>query len=160
MTKSRSSRRVTFPRMMSSITTGSVLTFSTSALWYSSLSLKLEEGGAVSLIGSPGVLELLEVVLVDLAALALEIGTAVPAGFWAFVPIQPEPAQARKEFFEGGLGIAFPIGIFDSQDERSASLAGVEPVEERGTGGADVGRAGGARRESDADLFHKRVNVR
>jgi hypothetical protein len=40
------------------------------------------------------------------------------------------------------------VGVFDAQQELAAVLAGVEPVEERGAGAADVqeARGGGAKR--------------
>ena len=48
------------------------------------------------------------------------------------------------------------VGVLEAQDERAAGLAREEVVEERGPRGADVERAGGARRDADARRRHRR----
>ena len=69
-----------------------------------------------------------------------------------FVPIEPEPAQAVDDAGDHLPRGALGIGVFDAQHERAAVPAGVEPVEQRRPGAADVEIAG--RRGSEADADH------
>ena len=95
----------------------------------------------------------LDAALVVFLALALEIGAAIAfaraggvAGERAFVPVQPEPAQAVEDDVHGFLRVARGVGVLDAQDERAAGVAGVKPVEQGRARAADVqeaGRAGG-----------------
>ena len=66
------------------------------------------------------------------------------------IPVEPQPAQtlhdARDHLPRRSLG----VGVFDAQDEGAAMAAGVEPVEQRRAGAADVEIAGRRRRETDA----------
>jgi hypothetical protein len=48
----------------------------------------------------------------------------------------------------GGAGL---VGVLDAQQEGPTRVSGVEPVEERGAGAADVEVARGGRGEADAD---------
>ena len=69
----------------------------------------------------------------------------------ALVPVEPEPAQpvedAGDHLPRGPLG----VGVLDAQDERAAVAPGVEPVEERRAGAADMQVARGRRGKADAD---------
>src|SRR6185295_13767778 len=59
------------------------------------------------------------------------------------VPIEPEPSQAVKYRANGIRGGAFPVGIFDAQQELAAGMACVKPVEQRRACATDVQIAGG-----------------
>ena len=84
-------------------------------------------------------------------ALALEIGAVVAALFAGLVPIQPQPVQPVEDDLDGFGRVARVVGVLDAQDEFAAGVPGVEPVEERGAGAADVQKAGGRRGETDTD---------
>lgn len=59
--------------------------------------VKAEAPCAVVLIDAPGVLELFEIGVVNVVALALEIGAAVAAFHGAFVPVQAQPFHAGED---------------------------------------------------------------
>src|SRR5690606_29679526 len=90
----------------------------------------------------------------DVGALALTVGTVVAALAGSFVPLQAQPAQAVVDDVEELLAVALLVGVLDAQDERAAGVAGVEPVEQRGAGAADVKEPGGAGGETDANVGH------
>ena len=102
----------------------------------------------------------LDAALVIFLPLALKIGAAIAfaraggvAGERAFVPIQPEPAQAVEDDVHGLLRVARGVGVLDAQDERAAGVAGIKPVEQGRARAADVQIAG--RRWSKANArFH------
>jgi hypothetical protein len=120
------------------------------------LAEQLEPDGAVLLVGAAAVEELLLVALVDVAALALAVGTVVAAAVLAenraLVPVHPEPVQALVDQVEEGLAVARLIRVLDAQDERAAGVAGIKPVEQRRAGAADVEEARGTGREADTNL--------
>jgi hypothetical protein len=106
----------------------------------------------------------LDVMLVDLGALALPVRPARPADVRALVPLQPHPVQRAQD---GRLGLGRrprAVGVLDAQDELAAVLLGERVVEERDVGRAHVRIARG--RRSDADLHgarggggHARVHI-
>ena len=64
------------------------------------------------------------------------------ANLRTFIPVDAEPAQPIEDSGDHlGLG-ALHVGVFDAQDERAAVTTGVEPVEKRSAGAADVQVAG------------------
>ena len=67
-----------------------------------------------------------------------------------FVPVEPEPSQPVDDAGHHVPRGAFRVGILDPQDERPAVPARVQPVEEGGTGTADMQVARRRRREADA----------
>src|SRR2546422_8486961 len=74
-----------------------------------------------------------------------------PLKDWLLVPVEAEPAQAVEDDAGVLVGGAFLVGVFDAEQELAARVAGEEPVEEGGTGTADVGVARGGRGGADAD---------
>jgi hypothetical protein len=90
----------------------------------------LEFDRALAIVGHALVLEFLDAPPVNLAPLRLEVG--------AFIPIQPEPAQAAENDIGGFLGIAGRVGVLDAQDKGAAGVAGVKPVEQSRAGAANV----------------------
>ena len=87
--------------------------------------------------------ELLEVAVVDILALALEVGGIVAAFAFAFIPIKPQPAHTGEDSFHGIFNVAFLVGVFDAEHESATHLAGEKVVEKGGTGTTDVQVAGG-----------------
>src|SRR2546427_637965 len=73
-----------------------------------------------------------------------------PLKDWLLVPVEAEPAQAVEDDAGVLVGGAFLVGVFDAEQELAARVAGEEPVEEGGTGAADVEVARGRRGEADA----------
>ena len=113
-----------------------------------------EPPGAVLLVGAALGGELLELGLVEFGALRLEVGTILAADLGAFVPIHAEPAHRVEDHLQEGVGIALLVRVLDAEDELTARVAGVEPVEQGRPGASDVEEAGGAGGEADADLGH------
>jgi hypothetical protein len=72
----------------------------------------------------------------------------------AFVPVQAQPLQAVDDAFNGFLGGPFHVGIFNPKDELALILSGPEPVQEGGTGTANVEIAGGAGGKTDTHFRH------
>ena len=85
---------------------------------------------------------------VAIEPLRLEVRRMRAADFGALIPVDAEPAQAVENAGDH-LGLrALDVGVFDAKDEGAAVTAGVEPVEQRRAGAADVEVAGGGGREA------------
>ncbi len=122
------------------------------------LAQRAEAPGALILVEVALGVELIKVGLVDGFAFGLEIGAAGSADFWAFIPLEAEPAEAFEDDLDGLLSVAGFVGVFDAEDEGAAAMAGEEPVEEGGSGAADVQVTGGGGGEANADVrTHKGV---
>src|SRR5258705_50722 len=83
-------------------------------------------------------------------SLGLKVRAMWPANERSFVPIETEPSQtvenALQHFRRGALGIR----ILDSENEDTTVTTRKQPVEQRGTGAADVQVAGRRGSETDA----------
>ncbi len=60
-----------------------------------------------------------------------------------FVPGKTQPAQPFEDGLDAGLGVALHIGVVEPQHHGSVVVAGIEPIENKGAGAADVQKAGG-----------------
>ena len=78
---------------------------------------------------------------------------------WSFIPFETEPAQAVQDNFDRFLRVAGHVGVFDAENERAARMAGVEPVEQRRAGAADVQKTGRTRSKTDANVHRSRFKV-
>jgi len=117
------------------------------------LALHFEFDRAFVFVGEAARQQRFDAALVIFLPLTLEIGAEIAfaraggvAGERAFVPVEPEPAQAVEDDVHGLLRIARGVGILDAEDERAAGVAGIKPVEQRGARATDVqvaGRRGG-----------------
>ena len=85
---------------------------------------------------------------VFLEPLRLEVRRVRAVDVGAFVPVEPQPAQAVENAGDHLVRRALDVGVLDPQDEHAAVAPRVEPVEERGAGAADVEVAGGRGREA------------
>ncbi len=111
-------------------------------------------GGAEAGEGMVLVHQLLGVLLVDLAALALAVGTMRAAHIRALVPLDAQPAQGVEYLLLGLAGGAQLVRILDAQDELATVLTGEAEIEEGDVGGTDVRVTGGRRRDAGADSGH------
>src|SRR5690606_11819191 len=84
-------------------------------------------------------------------ALALEVGPVRSADVGTFVPVETEVAKAIEDGAHGLGRRALAIGVLDAQDEDTALLPRVEPVEKRGSRPADVEVTGRRRGETDTN---------
>jgi hypothetical protein len=102
--------------------------------------------------------QLLDRLAINPPALALEIGAAIAlhpaAELRPLVPVHPEPAQPLQDHVDVLGLVPRGVGVLHAQDERAAGVAGIEPVEKRGAGAADMKHAGGRRRKADTNGFH------
>ncbi len=98
--------------------------------------------GAEAVVGLARVQQLPDVGLVLFEVCALEEG--------ALVPGDAEPGEAVEDHLGVGVGAPLPVGILDPQHHRAAGLPGVQPVEERGAGAANVEIPGRGWGEADA----------
>jgi hypothetical protein len=102
-------------------------------------------------VGPSAVQEALGLGAVERQGLALPVGRMRPAAqTLAFVRRQPQPGQAVEDVAHGALVGAVRVAVLDAEDVGAAALAGVEIVEQRGAGVADVQVARGRRRETDS----------
>src|SRR5882757_1762797 len=67
------------------------------------------------------------------------------------VPIELEPLQTVENGGNSRFGRSLAIGVLDPQQHLAAALFGIEPVEQRGAGAADVEKAGGRGGEAGDD---------
>jgi len=108
-------------------------------------------GGAEAAERVPVLQQVIGMLAVDLAALALAIRRVRPAHIRAFIPFEPEPAQRFEDRGLGLAGAAHLVGILDAQDELAAVLAREAEVEQGNVGGADMRVAGGRRGDAGAN---------
>ncbi|MNM94018.1 hypothetical protein D3C81_1064080 [compost metagenome] len=117
-------------------------------------------GGAEAREGMAHVDQLLGVLLVDIAALALTVRAMRAADVRAFAPLDAEPAQGVEDLLFGLTGRTQLVGIFDTQDEFAAVLLGKAVVEQGDISGADVGIASRRRRDTRANGGHEESRTR
>src|SRR5437868_13894872 len=98
-----------------------------------------------------GVLQLLEVTLVDVISLALKIRPKVTPHMRAFVPLQLEPAEPFIDRSCRFLGVARLVRVFNTKDKGAAVMSRKEPIEKRRARSSDVQVAGGRRCEANTD---------
>ncbi|MCY1514001.1 hypothetical protein D9M68_485270 [compost metagenome] len=111
-------------------------------------------GGAEAREGMPLADQLVGILLVDRAALALPVRAVRAADVRALVPLDAEPAQGVEDLLFGFAGRTQLVGILDAQDELAAVLPCEAQVEQSDIGGADVRIAGGRRRDTGANGGH------
>ncbi|MNZ87264.1 hypothetical protein D3C78_1061150 [compost metagenome] len=107
-------------------------------------------GGAEAVERMAGIDQLLGVLGVDLAALALPVRAVRAAHIRAFVPFDAKPAQGVEDLLLRLAGRAQLVGVLDAQDELTAMLLGEAVVEQGDVGGADMGVARGRWRDTRA----------
>jgi hypothetical protein len=103
--------------------------------------------------------QLVAVLLIDGAALALPIRAVRAADVRALVPLDTQPAQRVEDLLFRFASRAHLVGVLDAQNELTAVLAGEAEVEQRDIRGADVRVAGGRRRDTGADCGHEGSRV-
>src|SRR5262249_13951497 len=110
-------------------------------------------GRAVAAVGPALVEEALGVGAVDLEPAGLpEIPAVAAVVLRAFVvPIEAEPGHRVEDLVDGLVRRAIAVGVLDPEEERTAVVAGEEPVEEGRPGATDVEVPRGARGEANAD---------
>ena len=54
------------------------------------------------------------------------------------LPVEAEPGQAVENCRRGRLGRSLAVGILDAQQHRAPGMAGIQPVEQRGSGSANM----------------------
>ena len=75
-----------------------------------------------------------------------------PLGLLVFlVPVEAKPAQAIEDRVDAGLGVPLDVRIVEPEHHGSAVMAGIEPVEDEGSGTSDVQKTCGRRRKSNAE---------
>ncbi len=98
--------------------------------------------------------QLVRILLVDLAALALPVWAMRATDVRTLVPLDTQPAQRIVDLLFGLTGRAQLISILDAQDELAAVLTGEAQVEQRDIGGADVRITGRRWRDAGANRGH------
>ena len=64
---------------------------------------------------------------------------------------QAQPVETVENCLRRGSGAALAVGVLDAQQELSAAMAGVQVVEQRDPGAANMQRPGGTWREASTD---------
>jgi hypothetical protein len=75
-------------------------------------------------------LQLLQILLINVEALALRIGSVGAAAIWPFIPIQAQPAQVCEHAFRRSRAHARLVEILDAHHELAACTASKEPGEQ------------------------------
>ena len=87
--------------------------------------------------------QLLDILAVDVAALALLVGAIVASLAHTLVNADAQPLQSLVDIFLGTRNKAGRVGVLDAQDHRAAMLAGKQVVIQRSAHTPDVERACG-----------------
>ena len=98
--------------------------------------------------------QLLAILLIDIATLALPVRAVRAANVRAFAPVDPQPAQGVEDLLFGLAGRTQLVGVFDAQDELTAMLLGKAVVEQCDVSGTYVGVPGRRWRDASADGGH------
>ena len=85
-------------------------------------------GGVEGNVGLVGIKQLLDILLVDVATLALAVGTLVATEGHALVELDAEPAERLDDVLLGAGHEAVAVGVFNTEDEVAAMLTGKEIV--------------------------------
>ena len=93
----------------------------------------------------------LGVLAIDGDAVGLAIRRIRPSKIGALIPIEAKPLQVGDELILKARLAALEVGVFDAQNHGAAGFAGVEPVDERRAGVADVQLTRRRRRKTDAN---------
>ena len=111
-------------------------------------------GGGEVLVHVAALNELFEDLVVDAGGLTLglAVGLVRAANAHAFVPVDAEPVQGVEHLVERLFGVACGVGVLDAEDELTAGVACVGPVEEGGAHHAHVRGAGGRGAETHAGV--------
>jgi hypothetical protein len=67
-----------------------------------------------------------------------------------FIPPEIEPAQTLENGVHRSVGIALDVGVIEAEDHGSSIVAGIKPVEDEGSGTANVQKTSRRRREANA----------
>src|SRR3954463_3008116 len=94
--------------------------------------------GAKAKIGFVLIAQSFCVCAIDLEPVGLPVGTVAAAYVRAFVPIETEPFQVGDELVFKTRFAAINVGVFDPEHHGAALLAREKPIEERGTGIANM----------------------
>ena len=122
------------------------------------LALHAKPDGAVVLIGEPLGLQLLHASRIDLRALGLIIRPTITHAVAgrivarrAFIPVQPQPAQALENHIDCLRRVTFLIRVLHAQHKFAARMTGIEPIKQRRAGTANVQVACGTGRKTNSD---------
>ena len=66
-----------------------------------------------------------------------------------FVPVQAQPLQPFKDGLHARVGVALHIRVVKAQHQVAAVVARKEPIQDKGTGAADVQEPGGRGSKTD-----------
>ena len=99
--------------------------------------------GVEGYVGHSGVKKHSDVLTVDVAALALLVGSVGSAFAHAFIDADAEPCEGLVDIVLGSGHKALGVGVFNSQDHFAPVLAGEEVVIQRGAYTANVQRPRG-----------------
>ena len=105
---------------------------------------------AVAVVGVAVGHQALGVLAIEVVALRLAVGRRPRR---PLVPVEAEPAQARRGSRRPPRRWSAAIGVLDAEDEGAPVVARAEPVEERRAGATDVEVSGGAGGEANADAI-------
>ena len=61
-----------------------------------------------------------------------------PALTDTFIPVQSQPFQGVEDLLVGLFGVTLRVRIFNAEDERSAGVTRIRPVEQAGAYHSDV----------------------
>src|SRR5262249_49074573 len=89
--------------------------------------------------------------LVTVQPLRLIVRPMGSAYLGAFVPVEAEPAEAVEDRLQRLRHVTLLIRVVDTENELTAVLAGVEPVEQGGANAADVEETGWTGSKACAD---------
>ena len=109
-------------------------------------------GGVEGDVGLTGIEELAHVLLVDIATLALTVGTVVATEAYALVELNAEPLEGFDDIVLSAGHEAIGVGILNAEHHVAAVLAGKEIVVEGGAHTTDMKRARRARRKAHANF--------
>ena len=102
-------------------------------------------------VGLSGVEQHLDVLLVDVAALGLAVGTVVAAEADTLVEGDAEPLERLQDIFFSTGYETVAVGVFDTENEVASMLARKEVIVQRGAHTTDVQSSCRTRSKTDSD---------
>ncbi len=101
------------------------------------------------LVNAALVLEPLEVLLIDRAALALKIRPKFAAFSSPFVPLQPEPLQTLINHADRLVMFPALIGVLDPEDKNTVAMPSKQPIEKGSSCSTHVQKTGRRRSKTN-----------
>src|SRR5699024_2729115 len=116
--------------------------------------------GGIRRVDQPSFFKLGQDVRVDVHALRLTVRLVWAAGVYTFIPAQTQPGQGIQDGLIGLFRVTSGISIFNTENQLSASVSCISPIEKSSSHHTNVRSTSGRRAKAYAYFLSHTDNVR